>query len=211
MAAVRCPLRADFIPITQPAPAYISGTTLVDFTDPDTTLLGAVSAGKQMLVYNNDLEELTVPASWAAWGKPPDVETATPRVGFTSGNSSLVIGLSLPVRTFGLEVEPDNGAREQTTAAFYDGPNLVGTIDLFPDGNGGALLFAASTTTSPFTSVVITNLTGDDFAIARQRFALVQTPEPATFSLLGLSALGAALAYGAQRKAKAKRVLPGPM
>ena len=65
----------------------------------------------------------------------------------------------------------------------------------------GALLFAASTTTDPFTSVVINNLDGDDFAIARQRFTLasVATPEPATSGLLG-AALAALFFLKRKRK-----------
>jgi hypothetical protein len=102
----------------------------------------------------------------------------------------LTITLSAPARIFGFELSPDLYFPEETTADFYSGSKLVGTIDLFPSGNNGALLFAASTTTDPFTSVVINNLEGDDFAIARQRFAPAATPvpEPSTFLLLTLTA-----------------------
>lgn len=185
-------LRADFVTIAQPNPAYLSGTTLVDFTEDDFTLVGSLSAGGQTLSYDNWLDVRTVPDSWGVWGAPPATETATPHVGTTDGEAELTITLSRPASIFGFELEPDFFATEETTADFYSGSRLVGTIDLFPDGNGGALLFAASTTTDPFTSVVINDLAGNDFAIARQRFALasVATPEPATYGLFGLS-LGA--------------------
>ena len=183
-------LRADFITIAQPDPAYVSGTTLVDFTEDDFSLVGSLSAGGQTLSYDNWLDVRTVPnGGWGMWGAPPATETATPRVGTTDGFSELTITLSRPASIFGFELEPNFFLAEETTADFYSGSTLVGTIDLFPDGNGGALLFAASTTTDPFTSIVINNLDGDDFAIARQRFALasVATPEPATYGLLGIS------------------------
>ena len=178
-----CPLRADFITIPQPTAAYVNATTRLIFTDSDGTLIGGSTASGETLIYSTDLVEYTVPTSWAAWGTPPAVESSTPRVASTDGASSLAISLSNPVKIFGFELEPDNFAVEQTTAAFYSGSTLVGTIDLFPDGNAGALLYAASTHTDPFTKVVITNLEGDDFAIAEERFALV-VPEPATLLLL---------------------------
>ena len=179
--------RADFITIAQPTSTYTGTTTLLDFTDPDFTLISSLSGGGETLSYDNQLDERTVPASWATWGSPPATETSTPRVGYTGGPSMLTISLSSPASTFGLEIEPDNDAIEETTADFFSGSTLEGTIDLFPNGNAGALLFAASTSTDPFTSVVITNLTGDDFAIAQQRFTLASSsvPEPAGFFLLG--------------------------
>ncbi len=188
-------LRADFITIPQPTSAYLSGTTQLVFTDSDGTLIGGGAIGGETLVYSSDLVEYTVPSSWAAWGTPPSVETSTPRIGFTDGVSALSINLTDPARTFGLEIEPDDQAVEETTAAFYSGSTLVGTIDRFPNGNGGALLYAASTSTNPFTRVVITNLDGDDFAVAQERFALA-TPEPATLVLLIPALLGLVLLRG---------------
>jgi hypothetical protein len=178
-------LRADFLTISQPTAAYLSNTTLLDFTDLDGTITGGLSDGKETLIYSSSLIEYTVPGTWTNWDAPPAVESSTPRVGFTNGASSLVINLSAPARTFGLEIEPDNFARELTTAAFYSGSTLVGTINLSPDGNGGALLFAASTTRNPFTNIVINNVADDDFAIAEQRFAAATAPEPATIGLIG--------------------------
>ncbi len=194
-AALTCSsVRADFITISQPTSAYTSSTTLLDFTDPDYTLISVLSGGGESLSYDNPLDERTVPVSWGTWGAPPATEASTPRVGYTDGLSTLTINLSQPASTFGLEIEPDAPGSEETTADFYSGSKLAGVIDLFPTGDSGALLFAASTSTDPFTSVVITNLTGDDFAIARQRFALApasMVPEPSSFLMIGSALLGA--------------------
>ena len=185
---------ADFLTWSQPTSAYVRGTTLLDFGNPDYTFTSSLAGEGETLSYNTPLQERTVPSSWSLWNNPPAVETATPRVGFTNGRSSITITLSKDATTFGLELEPDtiqpgNAVAEQTSATYYSGSTLVGTINLSPNGDAGALLFAASTKTNPFTSVVITNLRGDDFAIARQRFSLgappVITPEPTTFLLVG--------------------------
>jgi hypothetical protein len=196
-------LRADFITVSQPTSSYVSGTTLADFTDPDFTLVNSISAGGLTLSYDTTIDERTVPDSWGTWNNPPAVETATPRVGTTDGPSTLTITFSKALSTFGLEIEPDNFASENITANYYSGSNLIGTISLSPDGNGGALLYAASTSTNPFTSVVITNTTGDDFAFGRQRFALAagSVPEPSTYTLAGAGLLLVALAFRRARKA----------
>ncbi|HLH02995.1 MAG TPA: hypothetical protein VKX25_09515 [Bryobacteraceae bacterium] len=196
-------MRADFITISQPNAAYINSTTLLDFTDPDFTAVGFLSGGGETLTYDSLLEEHTVPTNWTSWNNPPAVETSTPRVGWTGAYandpSELTITLSRAATTFGFEVGPDLMIPEETTADFYSGSKLVGTIDLFPSGNNGALLFAATSHTDPFTSVVINNLNGDDFAIARQRFQLAAVPEPGSFALLGLP-LAALFAFKRARR-----------
>lgn len=194
LAGLTCPLmRADFMTIAQPTAAYVNSTTLLDFTSPDYTLTGYLYGHGEMLIYDNLLQTRSIPALWGSWGTPPDTETATPHIGFTDGASELTITLGHAATTFGFELQPDNSAAEQTAADFYSGSRLVGTISLSPNGNGGALLYAASTTTTPFTSVVINDLTNladspKDFAIARQRFILA-APEPGTYALSGLALL----------------------
>ncbi len=193
-AALTCsPVQADFIPLAQPGASYLGNTVLADFIDPDFTLVAAVEKSGVLLGYNNSLEELTVgaPNEWSTWGKPPAVESSTPRVGWTDGASSLAIGFSKPLSTFGLEIEPGNQVAEETTMTFLSGTRVVGTITLDPNGQGGALLFAASTHTNPFTSVFITNDESDDFAIAEQRFAVAPAPEPADWGLISLGLAGA--------------------
>lgn len=183
-------MRADFVTTAQPTAAYVNSTTLLDFPSPDYTLVEYLNGGGEMLAYDNLLETRSIPAGWAPWGTPPGVETATPEIGYTQGYSELTITLSRAATTFGFELQPDISGPELTVADFYSGSTLAGTIRLTPDGNAGALLYAASTTTSPFTSVVINDLAGagHDFAIARQRFILA-APEPATYALSGLAFL----------------------
>jgi len=194
LAFSTCPLmRADFMTFAQPTAAYVNSTTLLDFPSPDHTLIGYLSGGGEILAYDNLLETRSVPATWVSWGAPPAIETATPHVGYTQGNSELTIFLGHAATTFGFELQPDNAAAEQTAAKFYSGSTLVGTIGLSPNGDSGALLYAASTTTNPFTSVVINDLTNlidspKDFGIARQRFILA-APEPGTYALSGLALL----------------------
>ena len=140
--------------------------------------------------FSNPQSENNVPGSWATWGSPPATESSTPNVLWNEGFNTLTITVS-PSSIVGFELEPDNFAVEEVTAQFFDGANLVGTIDLSPNGSAGALLFAAQTDEA-FTSVVITDLAGGDFAIAQLREAPVgSTPEPGTMVLLGTGLLGA--------------------
>lgn len=175
-------LFADFFAIPNPSALYVQSTALIDFAA-DGSLVSSVSDGTLAISYDTALEQAGVPAVWKTWNTPPSVETATPNVGMTDFVSSLTSAFSLPVYVFGFEAEPDFLGFDEITASFYDGPTLVGTIDQNVNGIGGALLFAAFTTSSPFTSVTVNDLDGDDFAIARQRYSLVSrqfssTPEP---------------------------------
>lgn len=143
--------------------------------------------------FSNPQSENNVPNSWATWNCPPATESCSPNVLWNEGFNTLTLTFAA-AKTVGFELEPDNFAQEEVTAQFFNGANLVGTIDLMPNGSAGALLFAA-TTDSQFTSVVITDLAGGDFAIAQLRYAPAggggTTPEPGTMVLFGSGLLGA--------------------
>jgi hypothetical protein len=196
--------RADFTPIAQPDAAYTSSTTLIDISGiPDgTTGITSVTQGPQTLNFDQSLTKASVPIGWATWGSPPNTESNTPPVLFQTTSNTLQILMSLPTTTFGFELQGNGFTINEFAVQFYEGANLVGNIPLFVDGNGGALLFAAMTTDSPFTSVVINNVDGQSggFAIAQLRFTAV--PEPASIAMVA-QAIVAVGFYGWRKRRQA--------
>src|ERR1039457_4814589 len=89
---------------------------------------------------------------------------------YTQGSTSLTLILTGNFNVAGFELEPDAFAQEEVTATYYatDLTTVLGTIDLFPNGSSGALLFGASDA-SNIGKIVINDLAGDDFAIAQLR------------------------------------------
>src|SRR5262249_52960920 len=124
------------------------------------------------------------PDSWTSWGPPPDTESATPRVLWTNGFTSTTLTFA-DSTTFGFELQPNTSVPSSMTAEFFDGAVSLGSITHDVDGNAGARLFAATTTTGSFDRVVISGT--DDFAIAQVRYAegTEAVPEPAGLALFG--------------------------
>jgi hypothetical protein len=120
-----------------------------------------------------------------------------PRVLWTNGFTSLQMTLATPALTFGFEAQPNTSVASPILASFYHSGSLVGEIPLDVDGNAGARLFAATTSTDPFDRIVLSST--DDFAIANVRYAFAQSvPEPTLPALLAMTF--AALAFARHRR-----------
>jgi hypothetical protein len=180
--------QAGFVPISQPNASYVASTTLLPITADDFDLVSSLSAGGLTATFDTDLVALTTPGTWSSWGSPPNVESSTPRVLWTNGLTSLTVTFNQPVVTFGLEAQPNTSVVSSILASFYQGASLIGEIPLDVDGNAGARLFAAASTT-PFDKIVFSST--DDFAIAQIRASV---PEPSSLVML---ALGAAAVFAA--------------
>jgi hypothetical protein len=191
------PARADFAPIPQPNAAYVTGTSLLSFSDPDLSVVASLSSGPVTVTPDIPLVALTVPGTWTAWGAPPNTEGATPRVLWTNGLTSLTLKSSVLLNTFGLEAQPNTTVPAAITATFFLDNTQVGQIVQAVDGNAGARLFAG-TSLSGFNRVVLDST--DDFAVARIRVAAV--PEPGqVVQLVTVGAFGlAAWLYRAWRQ-----------
>lgn len=193
--------KADFTPIPVPDAAYTSSTSLIGlgYITEGTTGITSVTDGTQTVNFDVALTKTTVGVDWATWNSPPAVETNTPDVLFKPTFNLLVMTLGVPSTTFGFELQGNELIDSQFHVAFMEGVNLVGFVDLTVNGDGGALLFAGSTTTSPFTSVVITNtsLDANGFAIANLRYTAV--PEPASVAMVA-QAIAAVGFYGWRKR-----------
>src|SRR5262249_43497717 len=141
------------------------------------------------------------------WGNPPTVEQSNPLVMFTGPNgntttNNVTLTFTVPVTTFGVEMMPNFPPLffpHTTTAKFYDGATLVGTISKGLSSPGGARLIAAHTNTEEFTSVNLTAQLGNfpsgtkGFEIAQIRYAAVPEPSALVLGGIGLAMVGGTL------------------
>ena len=185
---------ADFTPIASPDAAYQASTTKLAITGSDFTYVTSLSDASPTATFSHRLEVRTVPGSWATWSSPPQSESATPRVLFDSDSpgTGVTLSFSAPIKTFGMEMEPNSFSTYTMTADFYDGAALVGTISMPVTGSAGAKLFAGASTSQQFTSVVV-SVPGAavGYAIAQVRYGqVVPVPGAAALGVLGLGLLG---------------------
>src|SRR5215831_5068271 len=128
LCAISLPAHAQFTPIAQPDAAYLGSTTLIPITAADFDIVSSLSDGTLGISFSSDLAAATVPDTWTSWGSPPDTETATPRVLWTQGETSLTLTFDNPVGIFGLEAEPNTTGPASITATFLNGGATVGEI-----------------------------------------------------------------------------------
>jgi hypothetical protein len=191
---------AGFVIIPQPDAAYVGNTALFAVPGADFDTTSSLSFGSFTMSFDTPLVALTTPTTWSSWGSPPDVESSIPQVLWTNGATSLSITFSNPLGLFGFEAQPNTSVVSSMVASFFLGGSLIGEIPLDVDGNAGARLFAASSTT-PFDTVVLSST--DDFAIAQIR---ADVPEPGTLAhMIGLGVVGIPAYWIRSRRSRLKR------
>lgn len=190
--------QAGLILVSQPTASYLSSTTLIPITAGDFTDVTSLGDANLTIAFSDTMNARSVPVGgWATWGSPPETEGSTPRVltsNLEPNPTSRTLTFSQSLSIFGLEAEPQQFAVHNITLDFFNGDDLVGSISRNPNGNAGALLFAAlATDNDVFTRVVLTTADPTGFATAHYRYALApaQTvPEPSTLALAAAGLLG---------------------
>lgn len=189
------PAKADFYQISQPGNAisgssstpYTSGTTKININSiSDYTTLSSITNSIQTVNFSETLTKGQVPGGgWASWNNPSATESSTPNVLITDVTTTLLtLNLLVPSTTFGIEIQPGNTSN--VTASFYQGSTLVGSILQNVNSTSGALLFAATSYSNPFTSVTVSVPgTAIGFAMAEFRYSTAApVPEPASIALI---------------------------
>ncbi|MHB9024547.1 MAG: hypothetical protein ACYC7E_10280 [Armatimonadota bacterium] len=187
--------------IYRPGEMYLRSTHLLPITQANGVPVGELTNGSVAVDFSSNMLAGTVPTCWPAWGVPPDVETATPRVLCSDGETAMRWTFNTPLKIFGVELAPRPPATTATViVTFYNGSTVVGSISRElestidgdctcngeADGNGGALLFAAEACDLRFTRVEIEST--EPFGAAQVRYATywgnVLTLNPNTGCLL---------------------------
>jgi hypothetical protein len=218
LAALSGPARGDFIVIPNPYTGnYLTETTKVALPAVGSTYT-SLSDGTETITITTSPSPVAMSTISGAgtsfgWGNPPTVEQSNPLVMFTGPNgntttNNVTLTFSVPVTTFGVEMMPNYPtlfSPYTTTAKFYDGSTLVGTISMGLNSPGGARLFAAYTTDEEFTSVNLTAQLGSfpfgtmGFDVAQIRYAAA-VPEPSTLVMGGIGLVFVAVTIVRKRR-----------
>jgi hypothetical protein len=190
---IYCSSGNGFSVLCQPDSGYVNGTYLYTPTNPNNRIITWLGP----FYFSSGLTVLSVPASWPSWNcSPPDNLNCTPHVLATAGNSLTIDSEDYDnggAKIFGFDLLPLGQQTDEIMVKFFSGSTLIGTIERSVNGGGPAQLFAAVRTSyytlsngqrvadMPFTSVQITDLSGNGFAIGELRSA----PEPSTPIILG--------------------------
>src|SRR5262249_13171154 len=145
---VAAPSFAQFTTHAQPDAAYTGITTVMAIPGANLSTTTTLTDGTETLTFSNTMDVRTVPGGgWATWSSPPNSESATPKVlAVTTGITTFTITLTPPRKTFGVELEPNNGT-QPITLTYMNGATTLGAISQSVVGNSGARLFAASSGT----------------------------------------------------------------
>jgi hypothetical protein len=164
-----------FTVISVPDANYVSGTTLLNISDPLQSIVTLESQAALSVSFFSGTQPLPMDVNqvgdaWATWGVPPANEIANPIVVAPDDPTvhDIVLVFNKRLITFGMEVEPDDTTANthKITATFFLGSVAVGSIQKTVSGNGGAVLFASTGTT--FDSVEVAS--DIRFAAARLRY-----------------------------------------
>jgi hypothetical protein len=157
-----------------PVLAYTSKTCVISLNAiTDLDVVNSVTGCGVTVHFSVPMQKRTVPGDWAAWGTPPNVETATPRVLWTqSGVTQVVLTYSATKRIIGVEADPESGSLQTIDATFRRlSGSKIGTISRAINGFTDARLFAGKVKSTKKSARVktLTLSSVDDFAIARIR------------------------------------------
>jgi PEP-CTERM motif len=180
LAGLASAARGGFVVIPQANAAYLASTFAFD--------IPSSGPAVQSLVADNLTITFSAPMT--------PVTTATL---YSQQQSSRVLTFSEPVETFGLMMSPNFTLffPVSMTAEFFNGDTLLGTIS-HNVSQHNPVLFAATDTTTPFTSVQLSTVSSaEGFLISNVR-AEIATPEPASVVLLSLGLIGV-IGYGRRR------------
>jgi hypothetical protein len=195
LAGLSTTARAGFMPVSQPNAAYLASTTKFGIPAPPNSSVNSLVAGGLTITFSRPMTSVQSEGNFG-WADPPFVEDSAPVTLYSQQQISRVLTFNQPLETFGVEMMPNNSTnffqpKWTLTAQFFNGTTLVGTISQGLKSPGGARLFAATDTDTPFTSVKLSAASSQalGFLIADVRAEAV-TPEPASLGLFGLGLLG---------------------